>query len=146
MIEIGRLCVKIAGRDAQGKCVIIDIVDNNYVLIDGQVRRKKCNIKHLEPLKEKLDIKKNASHDEIAKALKKLGIEVKETKAKASKEKPKKQRKGKPAEPKKPEEKKVKKEIKVEKKEVKAEKKESSEKKEKSAEKKEARPKKAKKE
>ena len=78
MIEIGRLCLKIAGRDAGKKCVVIDEVDKNYVLIDGQTRRKKCNRAHLEPLKEVLKVRKGASHEGVAEALKELGIVVKE--------------------------------------------------------------------
>ena len=90
MIEIGRLCVKIAGREAGRKCIIVDIIDYNYVLIDGQLRRKKCSISHLEPLDKKIEIKKNASHSEVIAEFKKLGIDIKETKKKEKKGKPKK--------------------------------------------------------
>lgn len=90
MIEVGRLCVKIAGREAGKKCVILDVIDDNYVLIDGQLRRKKCNISHLEPLEKKIEIKKGASHSEVVDEFKKLKIEIKETKKKEKKEKPKK--------------------------------------------------------
>ena len=38
---MGQLCVKIAGRESGKKCVIVDRIDSNYVLIDGNVRRKK---------------------------------------------------------------------------------------------------------
>lgn len=93
MIEIGRMCVKIAGRDARGKCVIVDVIDERNVLIDGQVRRKKCNVKHVLPLKDVVKIKKNASHADIVKEFKKLGIEIKEKKAKKIALRPKKQRK-----------------------------------------------------
>ena len=93
MIQIGRVCVKIAGRDAGKKCVIIDILDDNYVLIDGETRRRKCNILHLEPLNEIIDIKKDASHNDVAKAFEKLGMKVRETKPKGKKEKPKQKRK-----------------------------------------------------
>ncbi len=68
--EIGRVCVKTAGRDAGGRCVIVDVLDKNYVLVDGEVRRKKVNIKHLEPLDIVVKIKKGAHHDEIMAALK----------------------------------------------------------------------------
>lgn len=95
MIEIGRLCVKIAGRDAGLKCAVVDDLGKGFVVVDGQTRRRKCNIKHLEPLKEKLNIKKNASHDEIVREFKKLKIEVKEKKPKKKAEKPKRQRKAK---------------------------------------------------
>ncbi|MCX8147003.1 MAG: 50S ribosomal protein L14e [Candidatus Woesearchaeota archaeon] len=99
MFEIGRLCVKTAGRDAGAKCVIVDIINNNYVLIDGQSRRRKCNISHLEPLNKKLDIKKGCSHEEIIKEFKKLGIEIKEKRPKKKQEKPIKQKKIKDKEP-----------------------------------------------
>jgi len=93
MIEIGRLCVKIAGRDAGLKCVIVDILDDKFVLIDGQTRRRKCNILHLEPLKDVIKIKKNASHEDIKKEFNKLKLKVRETKPKEKKEKPVRQKK-----------------------------------------------------
>ena len=93
MFEIGRLVVKTAGRDSNKKAVIVDILENNYVLIDGETRRKKCNTVHLEPLKEIIKIKKGASHAEVKKALESAGIKVRETKPKEKKEKPRKQRK-----------------------------------------------------
>ena len=93
MIEIGRLCMKTAGRDAGCKCVVVDILDDNYVLIDGETRRRKCNVLHLEPLKEVIDIKKGASHENIKAEFKKLKLEFRETKPKEKKERPKKVRK-----------------------------------------------------
>ena len=53
----GQMCVKLAGRDAGKKCVIVEILDKNFVTIDGNVRRRKCNKIHLIPLKETVDIK-----------------------------------------------------------------------------------------
>ncbi|MBI2564863.1 50S ribosomal protein L14e [Candidatus Woesearchaeota archaeon] len=82
MINIGRICVKIAGRDAGKKCVVIDVLDDKFVLIDGATRRRKTNILHLEPTKDSVDIKKNASHEEVVKVLSKLGISVRQTKPK----------------------------------------------------------------
>ncbi|MAE42271.1 50S ribosomal protein L14e [Candidatus Woesearchaeota archaeon] len=93
MIEIGRMVMKIAGRDAGKRAVIIDILDNNLVLIDGETRRRKCNILHLEPLKETIKIKKNASHEDVKTELKKLGLEIRETKPKQKTERPRKERK-----------------------------------------------------
>jgi len=93
MIEIGRICVKIAGRDARHKCVIVDILDNNHVLIDGDVRRRKCNVKHLEPLDKVIKIKKKASHDIIASEFKKLKLPIWSKKSKPKTEKPRKVRK-----------------------------------------------------
>ena len=62
-------------------------------MIDGETRRKKCNIKHLEPLKDKIDIKKGASHADIVKEFKKLKIDIKEKKSKSKTEKPRRVRK-----------------------------------------------------
>jgi len=93
MIEIGRLCIKIAGRDAGLKCVIVDILDDKFVLIDGQTRRRKCNILHLEPLKDVIKIKKNASHEDIKKEFDKLKLKTWETKPKPKTEKPVKKKK-----------------------------------------------------
>jgi len=94
-MEIGRICVKIAGRDAGKKCVVVEAIDSNYVLIDGQTRRRKCNIRHLEPLPQMAEIKKGADHEAVKKALKTLGIEVTDTKAKKKSEKPTKKKKAK---------------------------------------------------
>ncbi|MDD5087086.1 MAG: 50S ribosomal protein L14e [Candidatus Nanoarchaeia archaeon] len=87
MFELGRLCVKIAGRDAGLKCVVVDVVDDSYVMIDGQTRRRKCNIKHLEPTDKILSVKKGASHEDILKELDKEGIKVKEKKKRSKKAK-----------------------------------------------------------
>ena len=108
VIEVGRLCVKIAGRDAGKKCVIVDILDDNYVMIDGETRRKRCSIKHIEPLKETIKIKKKASHDVVVTAFKKLNIIIKPKKTKTKSERPRKVRKGKkkPVKEKKPSKKK----------------------------------------
>ncbi len=89
IFEIGRLAVKIAGRDSGKKCVVVDVLDSATVLIDGETRRRKCNIKHLEPLADSLGIKKNVSHDIIKTEFKKLGIDIKETKPKQAKPKQK---------------------------------------------------------
>ena len=94
MLEIGRVCIKLAGREATKYCVVVDKVDNNFVLIDGQVKRKRCNIAHLEPTNHIIKIKKGATHAEVAKELEKLKIKIIKTKPRTKKaEKSKKQRK-----------------------------------------------------
>jgi len=75
-IEIGRLCIKLAGRDAGKECLIVDIIDHNFVIIDGNTRRRKTNVDHLEFLPQKADIKKGASHEDVLAALKNLGVKV----------------------------------------------------------------------
>src|SRR3989339_789526 len=93
MIEIGRLVVKLAGRDAGKKGLIIDILDDKFVLVDSETRRRRCNILHLEPLTQVVKVKKNASHEEVSKALKEIGVEARETKPKPKSQKPRAKRK-----------------------------------------------------
>lgn len=74
-IDIGRICVKLAGREAGRKCIIVDVIDKNFVLITGPkevngVKRRRTNINHIEPIDDKLNIKRGASDEEIAKILK----------------------------------------------------------------------------
>ncbi|MDP3734320.1 MAG: 50S ribosomal protein L14e [Nanoarchaeota archaeon] len=97
IFEVGRICLKIAGRDAGRKCVVIDQFDNHYVLVDGATRRKKVNIKHLEPLAELIKIKVKASSDDVRAAFQKLGLDVWDTKAKKETERQKKHKKQKQA-------------------------------------------------
>ncbi|MEM0005260.1 MAG: 50S ribosomal protein L14e [Ignisphaera sp.] len=78
-IEIGRICVKISGREAGRKCVIVDIIDENYVLITGPknltgVKRRRCNINHIEVLDKKIDVAKGASDEEVVKSLEAAGL------------------------------------------------------------------------
>ena len=89
MFDVGRICVKLAGRDAGQKCVIVEILDDKTVLIDGMTRRRKCNKLHLEPLTQTLDLRQKASHEDVAKAFKELGLEVLTKKSKPKTEKPK---------------------------------------------------------
>ncbi|MFW9987078.1 MAG: 50S ribosomal protein L14e [Candidatus Odinarchaeota archaeon] len=76
--DIGRLCVKTMGREAGHFCVIVDVIDKNYLLVDGlKVRRRRVNYKHIEPIVDILDIKKGASHDQVEAAIKKAKLEKK---------------------------------------------------------------------
>lgn len=77
-IEVGRICVKILGREAGKKCVIVDLVDKNYVLVTGpkavtEIKRRRANISHLEPTNEKIEINRGATDEEITEALKTAG-------------------------------------------------------------------------
>jgi large subunit ribosomal protein L14e len=77
-IEVGRLCVKLSGREAGMKCVVVDVVDKSFALITGPktvsgVRRRRVNINHVEPLEESVDVKRGASDEDVAQVLKKAG-------------------------------------------------------------------------
>lgn len=86
MLNIGRLCIKTAGRDAGHIAVIVDVIDKNYVLVDGNVRRRKCNIQHIEPLPQSIAIEKNASLDIIKQHLAAINIVIKEKRVKVKEE------------------------------------------------------------
>ncbi len=78
-IEIGRICVKVSGREAGRKCVIVDIIDENFVLVTGPksltgVKRRRANIKHIEPLDKTIKIKRGASDEEVLKAIAEAGL------------------------------------------------------------------------
>ncbi len=90
LFEVGRLCVKIAGRDAGRTCVVVEELNHSYVVVDGATRRKKVNVLHLEPLADIVKLKAKASHDEVQKEFEKLGLPVWETKAKKAAVRPKK--------------------------------------------------------
>jgi len=77
--DVGRICVKTAGREAGRKCVVVDIIDDNFVLVTGPkpltgVKRRRANIKHLEPTPYKIDIPRGASDEEVLKALEATGL------------------------------------------------------------------------
>jgi large subunit ribosomal protein L14e len=69
MITVGSVCIKNRGRDAGKKCVVVGLVDANYVeiLCTSRKKRRKCNIRQLEPLGEKIELK--GSDEEIRKLL-----------------------------------------------------------------------------
>jgi len=74
VIDVGRVCVKVMGREAGSKCVVVDIIDDKFVLITGPrsitgVRRRRVNIRHIEPTEHKVNIRKGASDEEVIKAL-----------------------------------------------------------------------------
>jgi large subunit ribosomal protein L14e len=77
-IEVGRICVKLSGREAGRKCVIVDVVDKSFVSVTGPksvtgVRRRRANVNHVEPIQDKIDVKRGASDEEVEEALKAAG-------------------------------------------------------------------------
>ena len=87
MLEVGRLCVKTAGRDAAEYCVVVEVLDEKYVLVEGNTRRKKVSTTHLEPTTKVLDVKKGADRKAVGAAFEKEGIALK-VKGDAKKPKP----------------------------------------------------------
>lgn len=74
-IEVGRICVKLTGREAGRKCVIVDIMDKSFILVTGPkavtgIKRRRANMNHIEPLQDKIAIKRGASDEEVKETLK----------------------------------------------------------------------------
>jgi|APSaa5957512493_1039668.scaffolds.fasta_scaffold74270_2 large subunit ribosomal protein L14e len=81
LFNVGRLCVKLAGRDAGRKCVVLSAVNNGKVLVDGNTRRREVSVNHLEPLPETVDLKSGADHSAVSKVFEAAGLKVWTTKA-----------------------------------------------------------------
>ena len=75
MFKTGLICRKTAGEEKGRICIVLERQEN-IVLVDGDVKRKKCNILHLEPVAY-TEIKKDAPHEEVLKVLEAAGFKVK---------------------------------------------------------------------
>ena len=93
MFEVGRVCVKLAGRDAGKHCVVVEELDKGFVLVDGQTRRRKVSTAHLIPLEKTLGVSKGADHAAVEAAFQELNIAVKTTTPKKVGDRPRKVRK-----------------------------------------------------
>jgi len=74
VIDVGRICVKLVGREAGKKCVIVDVVDKNFVLVTGPkqlngVKRRRVNINHVEATDRRVSIRRGETDEELMKAL-----------------------------------------------------------------------------
>jgi len=68
--DVGRVCVKLRGREKGSECVVVDVIDRNYVVIAGpDVKRRRVNMHHLRPLDRVVDLGRDASDEEVATAL-----------------------------------------------------------------------------
>ena len=74
-IEVGRVCVKVAGRESGRKCVIVDVMDKSFVVVTGPkkltgVKRRRVNINHVSPTEDVIPIKRGASDEEVTQMMK----------------------------------------------------------------------------
>jgi large subunit ribosomal protein L14e len=77
-IEVGRICVKMAGRETGRKCVIVDVMDKSFVLVTGPkkvtgVKRRRVNINHVAPTEDTIQVKRGASDEEVTQTLEASG-------------------------------------------------------------------------
>jgi len=69
-LEVGTVCVKTTGREAGQKAVVMETIDDNYVLIQGsRIRKRKCNVSHLMPIGKTIKVNKSVTQKELAKEL-----------------------------------------------------------------------------
>jgi large subunit ribosomal protein L14e len=73
-IDIGRICVKLSGREAGKKCIVVDVVDKNFVLITGPkqlngLKRRRVNVNHIEPTERKVSLRRGDTDEALMKVL-----------------------------------------------------------------------------
>ena len=65
-MDIGRVCLKVQGREKGKRCVVIDVIDRNFVIVTGPgVKRRSVNMNHILPLDETISIQRNATDEEV---------------------------------------------------------------------------------
>lgn len=101
--EVGRVCMKVVGREAGKYCVVVKKEGKSFVIVTGPkmltgVKRRRANIEHLEPTQYIIPIPDNAEDEVVmdgfqkAMLMSKLGLkkpsaaEIKYERAKAPKE------------------------------------------------------------
>lgn len=84
-LEVGRVCLKVAGREAGKLCVVVKKLvgegakSESFILVTGPklltgVKRRRCNIEHLEPTQHIVEIKEDATDEEVIEAYKKANL------------------------------------------------------------------------
>jgi large subunit ribosomal protein L14e len=78
-IEVGRVCIKTVGKEAGCYCVVIGKEDKSFVPVTGPrllsgVKRRRCNVFHLQPTEYVLSVKENASDEDIINAYESAGL------------------------------------------------------------------------
>ena len=73
-IEVGRVCVKVAGRESGRRCVIVDVMDKSFVLVTGPkkvtgIKRRRVNINHVAPTEDTIQVNRGASDEEVTQIL-----------------------------------------------------------------------------
>ena len=91
VLEVGRVCMKIAGREGGKYAVVVKPAgtgkgkgkdDKSFVFVTGPklltgVKRRKCNIDHLQPTEYKLEISEDATDEQVITAYEKAGLVIK---------------------------------------------------------------------
>ena len=78
-LTVGRICIKIAGREAGKYCVVLSNPKDNFIQVTGPkvltgVKRRRCNVDHLEPTEYQVKIQGVAEDKSIIDILDKEGL------------------------------------------------------------------------
>ncbi len=78
-LTVGRVAMKIAGREAGKYCVVLTNPKDNFVQITGPkfltgVKRRRCNVDHLEPSEHMVKIDADAADKVVMDTLEKDGL------------------------------------------------------------------------
>lgn len=78
-LEVGRVCMKVAGREMGKYCTVLKKENDAFVLVTGPklltgIKRRRCNVDHLEPMPYLLEIKEDAGDEEVLAAFEKAGL------------------------------------------------------------------------
>ncbi len=78
-LTVGRICMKIAGREAGKNCVVLANPKDNFVEVTGPkiltgVKRRRCNIDHLEPTEHQIKIQEGATDQAVIQTMDKEGL------------------------------------------------------------------------
>lgn len=79
LLDAGRICMKIAGREAGRYCVVLKNVNKSFVLVTGPkiltgVKRRNANVSHLEATPYKIEVTENSSDEDIVSAMQKANL------------------------------------------------------------------------
>ena len=79
VLEPGRVCIKLVGKEKGKYCVVLKKIDKNFVEITGPksltgVKHRRCNLIHLKPTQYIIEIKEGATDEEIIAAYEKAGL------------------------------------------------------------------------
>ncbi|MBI4210199.1 MAG: 50S ribosomal protein L14e [Candidatus Diapherotrites archaeon] len=68
--EVGSVCVKTMGREAGKSAVVLGVIDDNFVVVQGpEVRKRKCNVLHLVPVGKKISVSNEVTQKELKEKL-----------------------------------------------------------------------------
>jgi len=78
-LTIGRIAMKIAGREAGRYCVVLSNPKDNFVQVTGPkvltgIKRRRCNVEHLEPTEHQIKLSEGATDKIVIDTLDKEGI------------------------------------------------------------------------